>query len=300
MRIKHRYLQYDSHLDTIGPVRKILDSYSLSYSFKEDRSEIIPTLKYIIEFYLYEDAPEFRHIKQALDPLIEPQEIATDYEENDFEAAEWFIASTGQFQYPQPEDGYLQKNFDLSEYCSLCGIGSVQNAPFRLKSEPKQKNNQFWGLHWEYSAVFVRQEAKNILEKESIKGIRFSKPVLNKSGLEIDGFFQMHIDNILDKGFDSYNTNRITCKIDNEEDRNTDLNLQCCQRVKFHHPRIGGYLFDSEIFNSELKIVQSHEYFGSGASAHRLQIFSKRVRDLILKTKLKGLAFTPISHNRFQ
>jgi len=298
MRIKHRYLQYDSHLKIIRPVRAILDKYSHTYDYKEDLDCVIPTFKYTIEFYLYEDNPDFGLIRQEISKFLEPQVIGTEYEKADIKNAEWFIASTGQYQYPQPEDEYLGKTFDLVNYCSLCGIGQVQNAPFRLKTEPKQHNNQFWGLHWEYFAVFVRQETKSILEKEKIKGIRFSKPVLNKENVEIDGFYQLHIDTILNKGFDSYNTKTITCKLNNEENCNTDINLKCCGRIKFHHPMIGGYLFDKTIFNPDFDIVQSNEYFGSGASANRIQIVSKRFKELVEKNKLKGLSFKPIMHDR--
>ena len=300
MRIKHRYLQYDSHLKTIKPVRAILDKYSHTYDYKEDLDCVIPTFKYTIEFYLYEENPDFGLIKQEISKFLEPQVIGTEYEKADIKNAEWFIATTGQYQYPQPEDdfNYKKATFNLDDYCSLCDIGKIQNAPFRLKTEPKQHNNQFWGLHWEYSPVFVRQETKNILEKEKVKGIRFSKPVLNKKSIEIDGFYQLHIDTILNKGFDSYSTKTITCKLNNEENCNTDINLKCCGRIKFHHPMIGGYLFDKTIFNPDFDIVQSNEYFGSGASANRIQIVSKRFKELVEENKLKGLSFKPIMHDR--
>ena len=299
MKIKHRYLQFDSNLKTINPVRTILDKYSNIYEYKEDLNCVIPSFKYTLEFYLYEDNPIFGIINYEISKFLEPQVIVTEYEKVDIKNADWFIASTGQYQYPQPEDEYLERTFDLGNFCNLCGIGRVQNAPFRLKSEPKQHNNQFWGLHWEFFAVFVRQEAKSILEKEEIKGISFSKPVLNKKNIEIEGFYQLHVDTILDKGFDSYNTKAITCKINNEENCNKDVNQKCCGRIKFHHPKIGGYLFDKSIFNSDFDIVQSKEFFGSGASANRIKIVSKRFKELVEYNKLKGLSFTPIMHERF-
>jgi hypothetical protein len=300
MRITHRYLRWDSHPRIIKPIRAILDNYNISYKYKEDLDCVIPTFKYSIEFYLNEDNPNFVIIKNEVDKFgMEPQ-TGTIYEKVDIERAEWFVASTGQYQYPQPEEdfNYKKGTFNLDDYCNLCDIGKIQNAPFRLKTEPKQHNNQFWGLHWEYSPVFVRQETKNILEKEKIKGIRFSKPILNKKNIEIDNFYQIHIDTILKEGFDSYNTKTITCKINNEENCNTDLNSKCCGRIKFHHPMIGGYLFDKIIFKPDFDIVQSNEYFGSGGSANKLNIVSKRFKELVEKNKLKGLSFTPILHDR--
>lgn len=301
MRIHHRYLTY-SHSKIIRLVRGILDKYSIYYKYKEDLNCVVPGFNYSLEFHLFEDDPFFEEVKQAINKFnIEPQ-IGTQYGKDDIKMAEWFFVNTGEYQYPQPDEdfGYLNATFNLDNYCKLCGIGKLQNAPYRLKTEPRQPNNQFWGLHWEFEAVFLRQEAKNILEKENIKGIRFSKPVLNKKNIEIEGFYQLHIDTILENGFDSYNTRLITCKIDNEENLNNDKNSNCCGRVKFHHPMIGGYNFDKSIFSSAFDIVQSKEYFGSGGSANRLQIVSKKFKSIIEANKLKGLSFTPIVHDRLK
>lgn len=300
MRIRHRYLTSDSHLKIIKPVKVILDKYSNSYIYKEDLECVIPGFKYTIEFYIYEDNPKFHNLKTEISKFLQPQVIATEYEKIDILNAEWFIVSTVQYQYPQPENDFSYKNatFNLDNYCNLCDIGKIQNAPFRLKTAPKQHNNQFWGLHWEYSAVFVRQEAKDILEREKIKGIRFTNPVLNKANIPIDGFYQLHIETALEKGFDSYNTKMITCKINNEENCNTDSKLICCGRVKFHHPMVGGYLFDRLVFNQGYDIVESNEYFGSGVSANKLQIVSKRFKEIVERYKLKGLSFKPIVHDR--
>src|SRR5690606_7286472 len=111
--------------------------------------------------------PNFYELKKEIDRYDVKPQIGTYYEKSDINEAKWFITSTGEYQYPQPEDdfGYLKATFNLDNYCRLCGIGKVQNAPFRLKAEPKQYNNQFWGLHWEFQSVFVRQETKSILEK---------------------------------------------------------------------------------------------------------------------------------------
>jgi hypothetical protein len=302
MRIEHRYLTSDSHTKVIKPLRAILDKYNISYKYEEDLKSVIPSFKYNIEFYLYEDNPNFSKVKKEVDKYGIYSQTGTSYEKADIDQAQWFIISTGEYQYPQPEDdfGYLEATYNIENYCSVCGMGNVQNAPFRLKTEPKQYNNQFWGLHWEFEPIFVRQESRNILEKEQIKGIRFSQPVLHKKDTPIEGFYQLHVDAILDKGFDSYNTMTITCKINNEEDLNTDPNLQCCGRIKFHHPMIGGYCFDPSIFNPTYDIVLSHEYFGSGGSANRLQIVSKRFKQLVDKNKLKGLRFIPVVHERLK
>lgn len=302
MRIRHRYLNFDSNLESIGPVKTILDKYSHPYKYKERPDCVIPSFTHTIEFYLYEDNPEFSIIKDEVSRFLSPQVIGTEYEKVDIKNAEWFIASVGEYQYPQPEDdfGYLEATFNLEKYCHSCGVGKVQNAPYRLKTVPKQPKNQFWGLYWAYEAIFVREEAKNILVNEEINGIRFSNPVIHKTNVPIEGYYQLHIDNTLRGGFDNYNTKLITCKFDNEEGLNTNSSSKCCGRIKFHHPMIGGYLFDKSIFDRNVDIVNSGEYFGSGGRANRLQIVSRRFKDLVEINKLKGLHFTPIMHKKLE
>jgi hypothetical protein len=299
MRITHRYLYWDNHPKIVKSAKKILDKYNISYKYEEDLDNIKSHFKYTIEFYLFEDNPHFNDLKIEIDKFkINPQP-STIYEKSDIETAEWFIITTGQYQYPQPEDYYLESTFNLDNHCKICGIGRIQNAPFRLKTEPKQLNNQFWGLHWLYDPIFVREETKNIMEREKIQGIKFSAPALHKKNIKIERFYQLHIHCILDKGFDSYNTKTITCKINNEEDCNTNTSLKCCGRTKFHNPRVGGYCFDKKIFNNNFDIVQSHEYFGSGARANKINIVSTRFKRIVESNKLKGLSFTPIVHKKF-
>jgi hypothetical protein len=63
---------------------------------------------------------------------------------------------------------------------------------------------------------------------------------------------------------------------------------------------IGGYLFDKQIFNKDFDIVETYEYFGSGGSAGRVQIVSKRFKEIVEKNKLKGLFFEPVMYEKFK
>ena len=247
-------------------------------------------------------------MKEAVKDFDIWPQIGTTYDKEDINNANWFEAGAGSYQYPQPEDdfAYLKATYNLDNYCSTCGIGNIQNAPFRLQSEPKQFNNQFWGLHWVFDAIFLRQEAKNILEKENISAVSFSKPLLHRKKTEVQSLFQLHVDTILEKGFNSYNTQIITCKYMNEEDVNVGPAAQnsiddpFCGRVKYNIPERGGITFDKKIFDDMPDIAKSNEWFGSGALAFQLIFFSKKVKDIIEKNKFKGIYFTPIFHHPFE
>jgi hypothetical protein len=217
--------------------------------------------------------------------------------------AHWFWVSVGEYQYPQPEEdfGYLRATFNLDNYCENCGIGKSQNAPFRLKAIPKQPNNQFWGLHWEHDAIFVRLEAKRILESENVRGISFAKPVLHKKGLEVDDMWQIHIQTELGAGVDSYNLTKEICEYADKRAREEEAALKLihyCGRTKYNLPKRGGVTFNEFYFRNAPDIVMSDEWFGSGGKAFRLPIFSERIKRIVEKHKLKGLHFTPIFHQR--
>lgn len=298
MKIAHRYLHWESSPEIIQPVKRILDKYNIKYKYKEDLETVISTFRFKIEFYLYEGTNNFKELKDEITKTgLLPQIIGSEYEKEDFAKAEWFVIDCGGSQYPQPEDTYLEATFNLHSHCHSCGMGKIQDAPFRLRT-PKQNNLHFVGLHWEYEAMFVKPESKKILEVENIKNISFSKPVLNRKNIDIEVLDQVHIQTVLDKGFDSYNTNIITCKLNNEEDCNKDESKFYCGKIKYHHPKVGGYVFDKNIFNSNFDIALTNEYFGSGGSANRLKIVSKRFKELVEKHNLKGLYFYPIFHER--
>jgi hypothetical protein len=293
MRIQHRFLTFQRDPKLI----ELLDQYTVRYKVTEKSFDLTNHI-YALEFFLYEDHPRFTEIKMSVDDFELTAHVGTLYEKQDYDNAEWFILQTGHHQYPQPENSYLEESFNLDNYCRFCGLGKLQDAPIRLKTQPRQHNCQFWGLHWIHDAVFVNQQAQNLLAKMNLNGVRFSNPVLHKTSEPIDGFYQLHIDNQMVMGFDSYNSIRITCKFNNEEHANSNLDQHYCGRVKYHHPMIGGYVFPMEMFEGGRKIFETFEEFGSGAAANRLHIVSKTIKTVIEENMLKGVNFVPVLHHR--
>jgi hypothetical protein len=284
----------ENKLNTVKAIINLLNEYSIDFSYKEDVNRVSYLYKYNLEFFVYEDIFSFEKIQNKLKKFDLYRDLLKEYDKMDMENAQWYIIGTSQYQYPQPEDSYGYRNitFNLDNYCPLCGIGKIQNNPYRLKHEPKQKPNLFWGLHWEYEPIFVREEIKNIFEKEKINRIHFSQPVIHKSNKPIERFYQLHIETILEKGFITDNANTVTCKINNEEGRNKNDELKCCGRIKYNSCRI--LEFDKKIFSHGNDFCLTNEYFGSGLSAYRRTIISKKIYEIIKKYKLRGLEFEPI------
>jgi hypothetical protein len=300
MRIQHRYLSFEKNEKLL----KSLDQLSIYYKV-EERNLDEQTNLYVLEFFLYEDNPRFRMMKEALQEFGIEAQIGTVYDKEDMAKANWFYLTVGEHQYPQPEDGfgYLRATFNLDHYCESCGIGKSQNAPFRLKTMPKQPNNQFWGIHWEHGAIFIRFQAKRSLESANIKGISFSKPVLHKKGLEVDEMWQMHIGTELGTGVDSYNLPKETCEYVDDKESNEGMAgklIHYCGRIKYNFPKRGGMTFAESCFHDAPDIVRSNEWFGSGGTAFQLPIVSKRLKQIIEKNKFKGVGFTPILRRRIE
>jgi hypothetical protein len=304
MRIEHRFLTSSGNNRNIKKAISILDRFAIKYVYKKDLESIITSFKYNLEVKLYEDEEHTDELIRKLKSFDFLHQVGTVYEKVDITNADWFWITSGEHQYPQPEDdfGYLNVTFNLDNYCSTCGIGKTQNNPFRLKTIPKQPKNQFWGLHWEHDSIFVRLVAKKIIESERIKGVEFKNVVLHKKNLNIGDFDQLIINTELEKGLITGNLKTVTCKYMNEEDitlsegcRNSkDSNF--CSRLKHNFPIRGGLTFNKSVFNGVPEIVKSNEWFGSGANAFKLILVSKRMKELFESNKLKGLKFTPIFH----
>lgn len=211
----------------------------------------------------------------------------------------WYHITTGQFGYPQPENdfGYIEKTYDSSNACSTCNIGLRQKDEFRFRSEPKAKHSQFLGLNWVFDQVFVRQEVKDIFEMEKVTGVEFSKPVINKTGLPIDGLYQLRVENLLSKGLLTDNLKTEVCELPKDKSMLKFLKANSgklaegpfCGQTKYNFPQGDNCikLKMDELVN-KTDFVRLDYYFGSGGSANRPIIISDRVKQIIDREKWRG------------
>ena len=119
----------------------------------------------------------------------------------------------GQFGYPQPEDGfgYREATYDLSNYCPTCGMGAVQRAPFRMRSEPKQSRSQFLQLNWVFDEIFVRDVVIEVLAKGDVASVKSLRPVVHKTGRPVQSVSQLQIDHILPPALLTEGLQTVTC-----------------------------------------------------------------------------------------
>ena len=211
----------------------------------------------------------------------------------------WYHITTGQFGYPQPESdfGYINKTYDTISACPTCNIGLKQKDEFRFRSEPKAKHSQFLGLNWVFDQIFVRQLVKDIFENEKITGLSFSQPVINKTGLTVEGLYQLRVDNLISSGLLTENLKTEVCKL--QKDKSTLKFLKAnnskladgpfCGQVKYNFPQGDNHLkIKSAAFEGKTDFIRLDYWFGSGGSANRPILVSERLKHLIDRQKWRG------------
>ena len=210
----------------------------------------------------------------------------------------WYYIGTGQFGYPQPADdfGYMELTYEPNVGCPTCNIGISQKNPFRFKSEPKAKHSQFLGLNWVFDQIFVRESVKTEFDKNGITGIRFSRPIFDKSEKELETVYQLHVDTILPIAL--IGDNLITEKCEYPTDKELLEFLKAngskliegpfCDGLKYNFPQGQKMIFDIEAFQNQPDFVRTYEWFGSGGSANRPILISEKAKNLIELNKWRG------------
>ena len=211
----------------------------------------------------------------------------------------WYHIITGQFGYPQPENnfGYIHKTYDSSNACLTCNIGLRQKDEFRFRNEPKAIHSQFSGLNWVLDQIFVRQVVKDVFEQEGIAGLEYSQPVINKSGLPLNGLYQLRVDNLLSEGLFTGNLKSEICEHPKEKSMLKFLKANnsklaegpFCGQTKYNFPQGDNCIkIKADVLGDKTDFVRLDYYFGSGGSANRPIVISDRVKQIIDREKWRG------------
>lgn len=225
------------------------------------------------------------------------------FSSDEIKAAEWLVVfAKGHHGYPQPEDnrGYKEITYDTSNYCKMCAVGAVQNAPFRFRAEPKANHSHFLQLNWVFDELFVRPDVRHTLEESDITGISFVPPIIHKKNIPIQSVVQMKIDKVLAGGLNILGLQPVTCQQCNEEFKEgisyefRTKSMSYCHRIKYHLMRRGSFKFKRHVFDGMPDVVKSKEWFGSSGVAFQLIIVSGKFRDIVLQMKWRGISFEPV------
>jgi hypothetical protein len=223
---------------------------------------------------------------------------ALHYDEDEILSADWVLAEVGEFQYPQPEDGYIEATYNTQNFCSRCGQGKKQDRPFRLKKDFNQKQAKFLGLHWVFDEIFVRPMIKNLFDSYGVSGIKYLDVIHHKTNQPINNLFQIDIPIIEKPALITDNLFSVTCKSQNEESYIKGIGqlkdrhgVSFCGRIKYHYPLTEPIKFKASVLEGLPDFARSYEYFGSGAGAYHFILVRNKVVRIIKEKKIEGIGF---------
>lgn len=291
MELLHRILQFNN-----GPEYELLKAkfqkLGCHYQFNENSSVSS------IEHTFSEHAPyesELINFAQQNDIMLQS---ALHYEEEEILSAEWAIAEVGQFQYPQPEDNYVEATYDTQNYCSRCDQGKKQNRPFRLKKDFSQKQAKFLGLYWVSDEIFIRPLIMSLFDSAGISGVKYLDVIHHKTNRPFENVFQLDIPILGESALIVDNLFSVTCKSQNEESFVKGIGQlkdrpgpPFCGRVKYHYPSTEPIKFKANVLKGLPDFAKSYEYFGSGAAADRFILVRNKVVRFIKEKRIEGIVF---------
>jgi hypothetical protein len=173
--------------------------------------------------------------------------------------------------YPMPDMGFgfRELTYDLSNYCSSCGIGLKQKDAFRLKSVPPVGKKQIFGLGWVFDEYFVDRKIYEDIFKPL--GVECREVLRYKKETPFEDTVQLVLQ---------------------ETDEKLDLesypaeSCSKCGKIKYQAMPQGFYPMYKNII---APIFKSYEYFGSGASAFKRIFVTKELRDKLVDLKIEKL-----------
>ena len=202
----------------------------------------------------------------------------THFTPTEHRAARWAeLCSDRHHGYPEPDDGdfgYLAATYDLSAYCSTCGVGARQNAPFRMTREPKWGKRGVLQLNWVFDEVFVTPDVYNAcFEPHGV----LCRPVLDRKGrAELSSVVQLVAEEHRPIRLDGIATE--TCG--------------ACGRQKLP-PDLTGF-FPRFTEEPSAPIARTASWIGSGASAGQPVVVSGPIVKSLLESKVRGAVLTPM------
>jgi hypothetical protein len=181
--------------------------------------------------------------------------------------------------YPMPDmdNGYIEATYDTRQGCVACGVGWEQNAPFRMKSEPKWGRRQILQLNWVFDEYFVTPTAYEAVFKQF--GIPCREVLHHKTGKPLTSVVQLVVESV-----DEVHLNI---------NRSPDEICKVCGRGKYHAHTRG--FFPKLTTAPKAHMLKPQEYFGSGGSAWRPVIVSNTLYSAMSGFKMNEVNYYPLA-----
>lgn len=244
--------------------------------------------KYLLVFEISDSAPYFNDVINFMNAKLkdEPQ-IRCEYSKKELAEAKYLRIYLKRYSgYPQPEaidvkNSYVNYTFDITNFCTDCGSGLVQNDSFYLKKSFNIEKIRFGGVYWIYDTFFITTELRDWFIKEKFTGIEFI-PVKNiRTKQTVDNIVQLKINAIFPEKL--------------EFDTQEVINCKSCNTIKKLKKN------DSEIFapkdilkDLDKDFYLSKEFTGGGLLCCQYVLISNRVYKFFIDNKIKNICAEPI------
>jgi hypothetical protein len=230
-----------------------------------------------VGFDLAEDHENWAQIRRLLDAWgAYSWQYRTEFSPQEVAAADWLDVTAWHHGYPQPNSdfGYRTQTYDLSDWCEKCGVGKKQNASFRMKGEPKWRNNGALQLLWVYDELFVRPEVWTAVFEPHGVGCR---SVDNRRGKPLSSVVQLRIEEAV--------------PIDT-----TGLPFESCLDCgrKKYLPIARGP-FPPLLRQPTGPSARTQQYFGSGGKAFSALFISRALARSLTQGQVRGVGLRPVA-----
>ena len=206
----------------------------------------------------------------------------TFFSEEEIRTAEWNrLIPIHEKGYPQPEKDHQWANAVYQGRCQTCGVGFQQKAPFHVRREPRLGKMDFMTLYWTY-ALFAVPRVFVALKEHKVTGYERWPVILHKSNEPSQSVSQVYVTDQASPGLA-------------DSDRNQPETCPSCGITKYAFHKRGYMKLSRKAMKTELDIMLTHEWFGSGRhGGHQEILVSQRFSLLLLDSKWKGVELKPI------
>lgn len=227
-------------------------------------------------FLVPEDHPHWPLIQERMRSWDNPGHIVlTEFTPRELDSARWLRLTAWDNGFPQPQEDlkFFEATFDLTNACPSCRLGKVQNAPFRIKSEPKWGRRGIMTLGWVFEELFVPPAVWETIFKPF--GIP-SRPVYNRRGKPLETVVQLGIEKQVDVDLQNLSVIEV---------------CDACGRHKYTYSPQGRYPQLAEDLPGP--IAKTRQAFNEGWGIRDI-IISQELRRAMISHKLRGAEFTPV------
>jgi hypothetical protein len=207
------------------------------------------------------------------DKIYFSQEFKAEYSKNEIDKSELLVLRL-KYQCEMTYNGKYGMFFD--EYANGCGVYTKQHSDLQILKRDLGQRDIFRSTENEY---LVSIKLKSLIESEKLTGVIF-RPVYTKKDNELIAY-QMIIENKLPLLHE-----KTALEIANEDSR--------CNFMSYIKRREEPLVYEKETQKAIKDFNITSEYFGIGVFPRPIRIVSQKVRQILLKNKIKGIEFEPV------